>query len=85
MESTFRVQVFTGERTVLDEDVVALQARGREGHFGVLAHHAPFITVLAPGPLELRYPGGERARLALGGGVLEVSDNRVTVLADAVE
>jgi F-type H+-transporting ATPase subunit epsilon len=84
MEPTFRVHVLTGERTVLDEEVVSLQARGTEGFLGVLAHHAPLITTLAAGPLTLRYPDGRRQALELTGGVLEVRHNHAIVLADAI-
>jgi F-type H+-transporting ATPase subunit epsilon len=84
MEPTFRVHVLTGERTVLDDEVVSLQARGTEGFLGVLAHHAPLITTLAAGPLTLRYPDGRREVLNLTGGVLEVQHNHAIVLADAI-
>jgi F-type H+-transporting ATPase subunit epsilon len=77
--------VLTAERVVLDEDVVALQACGTEGFFGVLAHHAPFTTTLAPGPLTLRFADGRREVLRLSGGVFEVAGNRAVVLADAVD
>lgn len=85
MEATFRIEVLTAERVVLDEDVVALQACGTEGFFGVLAHHAPLTTTLAAGPLTLRYLGGRQLVLRLSGGVFEVAGNHAVVLADAVE
>jgi len=84
MEATFRVRVLTAERTVLDAEVVSLQARGSQGFFGVLAHHAPFITALTPGPLTLKYPGGRREVLQVGAGCFEVSGNHAVVLADTV-
>lgn len=85
MEATFRIEVLTAERVVLDEHIVALQACGTEGCFGVLAHHAPFSTALAPGPLTLRFVDGRREVLRLSGGVFEVADNHAVVLADTVE
>ena len=84
MEATYHVEVLTPERVVLEADVVSLQAHGTEGHFGVLAHHAPFIATLAAGPLTLRYPDGRLVTLQLSGGLFEVAQNRAIVLADGV-
>ena len=85
MESAYCVKLLTPEKTVLDSEVSALVAPGTEGFLGVLANHAPLITGLDPGPLTLTYPGGRKEIFALGGGFLEVSNNRAMVLADSVE
>lgn len=85
MESSYRLELLTPERTVLDTEVVSLVAPGSEGFLGVLANHAPLITGLAPGPLKLTYPAGRREIYSLTGGFLEVLNNRAVVLADAVE
>lgn len=69
----------------MEADVVSLTAPGSEGYLGVLAHHAPLITALQPGHLEIRDADQNEAVFAVSGGFLEVSENRATVLADAVE
>ena len=84
-EATFTFRLVTPQRLVLETPVVALQAPGSEGYLGVLAHHAPLITTLKPGRLEVRDESGKRSVFAVGGGFLEVSDNRATVLADSAE
>jgi F-type H+-transporting ATPase subunit epsilon len=81
----FDVRILTAEKTALEAQVVYLQAPGSEGFLGILAHHAPLITLLKPGPLTLSYPSGRREVFAVSGGFLEVSQNRVIVLADAIE
>lgn len=85
MESSYRLELLTPERTVLNTEVVSLVAPGSEGFLGVLANHAPLITGLVLGPLTLTYPAGRRERYFLTGGFLEVLNNRAVVLADAVE
>ena len=50
----------------------------------VLAHHAALVTALAPGTLSWRLPGSKEETLGVTGGFSEVSNNRATVLADAV-
>jgi F-type H+-transporting ATPase subunit epsilon len=85
MESGFQLVLLTPEKTVLDREVVSIIAPGSEGFLGVLAHHAPLITGLVPGPLAITYAAGRKGVFFLSGGFLEVSHNRATILADAVE
>jgi len=59
-------------------------APGIMGQLGILPHHAPLMTMLEPGELRIKKGGGE-IPLAIGGGFLEVLQNRVTILADAAE
>ena len=84
-ETPFQFRLVTPQRLVSEEDIVFLEAPGSEGYLGVLAHHAPLITTLRPGRLDVRDRSGTTRHYAVSGGFLEVSDNRATVLADAVE
>jgi len=85
MAETFHLSVFTPERPVLEADAVSIIAPGALGYLGVLAHHAPLITPLVPGKLTVREPEGTVQTYAISGGFLEVSDNKATILADAIE
>jgi len=84
-EHPFAFRLVTPQRLVSESEIVFLEAPGSEGYLGVLAHHAPLITTLRPGRLDVRDPSGTMRHYAVSGGFLEVSDNRATVLADAVE
>jgi F-type H+-transporting ATPase subunit epsilon len=84
-DATFLFRLVTPQRLVIEKPVVSLQAPGSEGYLGVLAHHAPLITTLRPGKLEVRDEEGKRSLYAVSGGFLEVSANRATVLADTAE
>jgi F-type H+-transporting ATPase subunit epsilon len=48
----------------------------------VLAHHAPLLTTLRPGLLDIGYPGGEHKRYFVRGGFAEVSPAGLIVLAE---
>jgi F-type H+-transporting ATPase subunit epsilon len=85
MADSFQLTVLTPVRTLLDERVDSLVAPGSEGYLGVLANHAPLLTALIPGKLTVRLAGGATRIFALSGGFLEVSANRATILADAME
>lgn len=84
MATAFHLSILTPENTVFDGDVEYVQAPGSEGYFGVLAHHAAMVTALASGELTVRHKGGHEDRWQVAGGFFEVSDNRATVLADAL-
>jgi len=43
---TFALEIVSPEQTVYSGDAVAVAAPGREGSFGVLAHHAPLLAAL---------------------------------------
>ena len=84
MAGAFQLSILTPERTVFEGEVEYVQAPGSEGYFGVLAHHAALVTALAEGDLTVRHRGGREERWHVAGGFFEVSENRATVLADAV-
>jgi F-type H+-transporting ATPase subunit epsilon len=84
-ETPFSFRLVTPQRLLLEAEVTSLQVPGSEGYLGVLAHHAPLITALRPGRLDVRDAKGAMRSYAVGGGFLEVSSNRATVLADTAE
>jgi F-type H+-transporting ATPase subunit epsilon len=84
-DASFTFRLVTLQRLLLEAPVSALQVPGSEGYLGILAHHAPLITSLRPGRLEVRDEAGTRTAYAVSGGFLEVSGNRATVLADTAE
>jgi F-type H+-transporting ATPase subunit epsilon len=80
-----RVQVVTAEREVLAlDDVDMVVAPGSEGVVGILPRHAPLLTTLAPGSIRIK-KNGEEDELSVGGGFLQVANDRVLVLADVAE
>jgi F-type H+-transporting ATPase subunit epsilon len=82
----FPLRVVSVERSLFEGDVDFVIANGADGELGVLARHAPLMTVLKPGPLRIQETfGGSEQLLFVGGGFLEVLPDRVTVLADVAE
>ncbi len=82
--NTMHVEVVTAERKLYSGEADAIQAPGSEGQLGILPHHAAILTTLASGVFSIRLAGAEET-LFVSGGFLEVSNNHVTVLADAAE
>ena len=82
----YALRVVSVERSLFEGEVEYIIASGADGELGVLARHAPLMTILKPGPLRIQEVyGGEEQVLFVGGGFMEVLPDRVTVLADVAE
>ena len=79
-----RCQIITQERVVFDEEVDTVIAPGIEGEMGILPQHVPLITVLDFGEIRVRR-GSEEEFFAVGGGVLQVSNDQVIVLVFSLQ
>jgi F-type H+-transporting ATPase subunit epsilon len=78
------LEIVTPERRVLSVQADEVRAPGVQGGFGIRLNHEPFMTALEPG--RLTYVEGAREHhYAIGGGFLQVAENRVMVLADTAE
>jgi F-type H+-transporting ATPase subunit epsilon len=78
------LDIVTPERRVLSVTCDEVRAPGVQGGFGIRLNHEPFMTALEPGRLTY-VEGGREHHFAVGGGFLQVADNRVIVLADTAE
>lgn len=79
-----RVTVISPEAAVYDGEADAVVAPAFDGEIGILANHAPLMTVLGEGTLVIR-AGGSSKRFHVNGGFLQVVQNTVRVLAEHVE
>jgi F-type H+-transporting ATPase subunit epsilon len=85
MAATFPFTLVTPTGLVAEGQVEEVSAIGPLGEFGVLADHINFITSLVPGVLEARLPDGETTHWVVSGGLAEVKDGVMTVLASSAE
>jgi F-type H+-transporting ATPase subunit epsilon len=79
-----KLEIVTPEKKVLDEMVDSVTVPTASGEAGILPNHAPLISALKPGILSYSTKGATE-RLALAGGFVEVSGNKVAVLTDTAE
>jgi F-type H+-transporting ATPase subunit epsilon len=81
----FKLSAATPEKIVFEKEATSIIAPGMMGYLGILTDHAPLITPLIPGKLEMKEPGGKLSQFFISGGFLEAANNIVTILADAIE
>ncbi len=84
MAKKIHLEIVTPEKKVLSVEVDEVVAPGEAGLFGVRPGHTPFIAAMQPGPLSY-LAGGRKEVYAVGGGFVEVANDRVIVLAETAE
>ncbi len=84
MTDTFKLEIVTPEKKVVDTSAEEIQIPGKNGYLGVLPGHAPLITELAVGEITFKENSGEQ-RLAVAWGFAEVLPDKVTILAETAE
>ncbi len=75
------VEIITPDKTLFKGEATSVTVPGVDGSMGFLDNHAPLITVLKPGKVEVRTASGEET-FEVKGGVVEVMSNTVMVLAE---
>ena len=84
MSDTFKLEIVTPEKKVVDTAAEEIQIPGKNGYLGVLPGHAPLITELAVGEIKYRTDSTEHV-LAVAWGFAEVLPDKVTILAETAE
>ncbi|MGE0627790.1 MAG: F0F1 ATP synthase subunit epsilon [Hyphomicrobiaceae bacterium] len=79
--ATFKFELVSPERILMSEDVEQVVVPGGDGDFAVLAGHAPVISTIRPGILDVTLQSG-RKQLLVKSGFAEVDPERLTVLAE---
>ena len=79
-------ELVTPARLVRSEDVYMVVVPGTEGEFGVLENHAPFMSTIRDGAVQVyRTAGAAPESIEVRGGFAEVGEAGLTVLAEHVE
>ena len=84
MSASFHFELVSPEKLVLGKDAALVTVPGGEGDYGVLVGHAPMITTVRPGVIEVFEQENAAAsdRIFVAGGFAEVTGERCTVLAE---
>ncbi|MDQ1372699.1 MAG: F-type H+-transporting ATPase subunit epsilon [Actinomycetota bacterium] len=82
---SMHVEVVSPERILWSGEAEMVIARTTDGEIAFLTGHAPFIGALVIGAVRVAEPGGHQTAIAVHGGFVEVSHDRVTILSDVAE
>lgn len=81
MAGTFTFELVSPERLLIAEEAESVVVPGEEGDFQVLPKHAPLLSMLRPGLLDVMLPDGKERRIFVRGGFADVGPESLTVLA----
>jgi F-type H+-transporting ATPase subunit epsilon len=82
MAERIHLEVVTPERKVFEADVERVEVPGLDGELGILPGHTELVSLLKPAGLLTYHIGNETGEMAVSDGFVEVSADRVTVLAN---
>ena len=75
------LEIITPEKVVYKDDVDEVVALTTNGEIAILPNHVDLLTQVSPGELIVK-KGSNQQYLAITGGFLEISDNKISILAD---
>ena len=81
MAESFQFELVSPERLLMSEPVEEVVVPGSEGQFTVMKGHAPFMTTLRPGVIDI-VRNGQRSRIFVRGGFADANADGLTVLAE---
>jgi F-type H+-transporting ATPase subunit epsilon len=82
MADPFQFELVSPERLLMSAPVDQVVVPGSEGYFTVLKGHAPFMSTLRPGVVEVTSAGGGAERIFVRGGFADVNATGLTILAE---
>lgn len=82
MAEKLEFELVSPEKLLISEPVEMVVVPGTEGYFGALPGHAPMLSTVAPGVIEIYENNIVTKRLFVAGGFAEVTEARCTVLAE---
>lgn len=85
MEKFLHLEIITTDRKIFSGDVISVTAPGTLGEFQVLYNHAPLVSTLDIGIIKIVSTTQNEEVFASSGGILEVRDNKIIILAEAIE
>jgi F-type H+-transporting ATPase subunit epsilon len=80
-----KIEIITPDKKIFEGDIRSIRVPGKKGSFQVLKDHAPIISTLENGPVIIIDQSGTEIRYQINGGVIEVKQNLIILLAESVQ
>ena len=76
------VDILTLEKTLLSGEFKSVIVPGASGRFEMLNNHAPVVSLLTKGTIQITNQNNEKSYIDIIGGSMEMSNNKITILAE---
>ena len=84
-DDLMQVELVAADRLVWSGEAKMVIARTTEGDVGILPHHAPVLSLMVHGIVDVTTSDGETWVAAVDAGFLSVADNRISILSEHAE
>ena len=85
MPANMHVEFVAADRKLWSGEATVVNTRTLAGEIGIMAHHTPLLSVLAPGQVDVRTADEGHWVAAIDGGFISVANNQVSILCDRAE
>ncbi len=82
MAEAFTFELVSPAKLLVSGEAHGVLIPGTEGYFQVLANHAPFMSTIMPGVVEVSMADGTNSKFVVFGGFADVSPHGLTILAE---
>ncbi len=79
-----KLEIITPDKKIFEGEITSVRVPGKKGSFQVLKDHAPIISTLENGPVIIVDQAGNQVNYEITGGVIEVKQNKIILLAESV-
>ena len=79
-----QLDIITPEKKIYTGEVKLVQVPGSKGSFEILNNHAPIISTLENGEIKIIDLQDRKIYFDISGGVIEVNQNKIIILAEVV-
>ena len=76
------IEIITPDKKLYAGEVKVVQLPGSNGSFEILNNHAPIVSTLSKGKIRIVTADNKELSFEVGGGVIEMNDNKVIILAE---
>ena len=77
-----KLEILTPDKSLFTGEVISVTVPGKKGPFMVLKNHAPIVSTLTKGDILISAQHNKEEKISISGGVVEVKQNNIIVLAD---
>ena len=81
----YSINIATPQGSLFSGEVTTCTATGLNGKFQVLNNHAPMLSIIDVGELNIEYPDGKREYIATSNGFLEINKNQLSIIVESAE
>ncbi len=76
------LEIVTPDKSVFSGEITSVQLPGASGSFEILNNHAPIVSILEKGSIRVRTTDSDDVFYQIDGGVIEMTNNKIIVLAE---